>query len=777
MRIVGKVAVSVGAVLALLLLVILGAWLALPFVLKATVQSLAEKNGFESVVIDIDSINWDHATLHRIAFKTETGFGPLVVNLRQLKIRYQVAVFALSSISAASGDMAWYQERVKASDVVTGKKPTLPPVPPIEVGRMGIVLDTQWGRIMFNGELKLSHQEKGINLVLSNQRQSLDWLTNQEFAMLQLAIRSENQLVARINASEPLGASTDIEGYAHLHRLRNWSKGNQLVPEGLRSTLQDFSMDNGSLQLQGQLDSSIDGYKFRGHGWSEWNEWQQQDFVHGANLEYRVQTMDGDWQIQILPNSQISLSDVRWGDENASISVPKAAFAVEAKVLVAAADSDWQLTIDPFIARTSALEIYLDPDTQILTQQVDLQGTVWPSGSHSRVELRAAVSEPVLPSLAVTAKTLDATVKFDTDRELRAQGRFTARDARMVDWPETMSGLSVVGNFKSQDRNVVAEGDVQLNEQSVATWKVSPDPPTKTQLKSNFAAEVTTVWSHIRPLFGKNVESLSFSTGGLTGDVQVIWNGDSTGTLTINGSGISGRYQQADFKDLFVESISTNIFESDYKVRISAKQGHAASGIPLYDLITDLHWHNDKIEFIEAGFRALGGNFQISPTRIDLAGKGNRLIVNVSDMDFGQLLMQIDRQGLSGSGQITGTIPVVFVGEGIEIKDGELHSTVPGTLRYQSDTSGTPEIDNIALQALQDFHYENLKIWLDYQPAGDYQIRLRLEGRNPKLYNGYPIAFNLNLAGQLPGLLRAGLLSGDFSGEILKTIQSEKIVR
>jgi hypothetical protein len=102
-----------------------------------------------------------------------------------------------------------------------------------------------------------------------------------------------------------------------------------------------------------------------------------------------------------------------------------------------------------------------------------------------------------------------------------------------------------------------------------------------------------------------------------------------------------------------------------------------------------------------------------------------------------------------------------------------LRNTTAGTLRYDPLAANMSEqLDNIALKALQDFRYRVLQMELNYDPEGNYVIKTRLEGHNPAIYDGHPIAFNLNITGTLPGLLRSSLLSGDFSGNVLKSIRN-----
>jgi Dicarboxylate transport len=71
--------------------------------------------------------------------------------------------------------------------------------------------------------------------------------------------------------------------------------------------------------------------------------------------------------------------------------------------------------------------------------------------------------------------------------------------------------------------------------------------------------------------------------------------------------------------------------------------------------------------------------------------------------------------------------------------------------------------------------YQRLAAGLDYLADGRYRLRLRLEGHNPELYQGHPIDFNLNVNGELPGLLQGALLSGDFNTYLLKQLQQGKL--
>ena len=96
------------------------------------------------------------------------------------------------------------------------------------------------------------------------------------------------------------------------------------------------------------------------------------------------------------------------------------------------------------------------------------------------------------------------------------------------------------------------------------------------------------------------------------------------------------------------------------------------------------------------------------------------------------------------------------------IAGGVLETDRPGQLRYRPAKppsalqAGGANV-NLLLQALENFHYEALRITLDGRTDAAMAIGLHVRGANPELYGGYPIEFNLNLEGELANILRSGL--------------------
>jgi hypothetical protein len=140
------------------------------------------------------------------------------------------------------------------------------------------------------------------------------------------------------------------------------------------------------------------------------------------------------------------------------------------------------------------------------------------------------------------------------------------------------------------------------------------------------------------------------------------------------------------------------------------------------------------------------------------------LTLRLHDVDLSQLLMSLHYPNISGTGTIAGELPLQLSAGAIDVQDGSLNGTQPGVLRYV----GPADSQNIAFKALRNLVYRNLQAKVNYRPNGDYHLGLRLEGSNPEVLSGHPLAFNLNISGQLPELLQKGILAGDLERTILE---------
>ena len=224
-------------------------------------------------------------------------------------------------------------------------------------------------------------------------------------------------------------------------------------------------------------------------------------------------------------------------------------------------------------------------------------------------------------------------------------------------------------------------------------------------------------------------------------------------------------------------SMASFTFEASYGETISArgplsiKTVALAGGIDISNISVELNLENTET-FSLKNLKAdvfdgdlFLGDLRYSENRIENA------VIELAHVNLGHLLAFADIDGLEGTGQMDISLPAGSDQNGIYIKDGTFKSTHPGRLAYTKEgIAGS----NIGLQALENFEYQDLSGTIDYQSDGVYQIGVHLEGRNPDLYGGHPIVFNLNINGSLPELFESLFITGNFEESILKQIRTNQ---
>jgi hypothetical protein len=186
-------------------------------------------------------------------------------------------------------------------------------------------------------------------------------------------------------------------------------------------------------------------------------------------------------------------------------------------------------------------------------------------------------------------------------------------------------------------------------------------------------------------------------------------------------------------------------------------------GIPLTDaLMTFDVGVGPTLRIADAHLSLAGGQVTTAPVTLDPAAGHNEVQLKVTDVDLGQLLALAAIDGLSATGTLAGEIPVAIEGSAVIIRNGVLQATGPGTLSYASGQApgalqGGGASVQLALAALSNFHYTDLRITLDRGADGETVALMQVKGSNPDFYGGYPVDFNLNVSGKLDQILDRSL--------------------
>ncbi|MEX0603116.1 MAG: YdbH domain-containing protein [Marinobacter sp.] len=175
-----------------------------------------------------------------------------------------------------------------------------------------------------------------------------------------------------------------------------------------------------------------------------------------------------------------------------------------------------------------------------------------------------------------------------------------------------------------------------------------------------------------------------------------------------------------------------------------------------------------------AGF--LGGFVKVSPATWDLGNLPLRVPLELSQLELAELMSAYPAQGLSGTGTLTGQVPLVIDRQGIRVEQGKVTAVEPGgTLSLPADrlrgiAQGNQAMELVA-SAMENFHYTVLRSTIDYDQDGTLFLGLHLEGNNPDVRDGYPIELNINLEEDVPALLTSLQLSGRVNEAVTERVR------
>lgn len=172
----------------------------------------------------------------------------------------------------------------------------------------------------------------------------------------------------------------------------------------------------------------------------------------------------------------------------------------------------------------------------------------------------------------------------------------------------------------------------------------------------------------------------------------------------------------------------------------------------------------DQITLHQLEAQVIDGRVRIENVQIDPNAKRHDVRLQLEQINLKKLFDLIALDGLSGTGKVSGTIPLSIEGQTIRVHDGLLESERPGTLWFRSQKArdalaGAGEQVDLLLKVLSNFHYHHLSLRLNQQTGGNAIVHLKIKGKNPEVKDGRPFHLNINLEGNLDRLL-AGILEG-----------------
>ncbi|MFO0389292.1 MAG: YdbH domain-containing protein [Alphaproteobacteria bacterium] len=220
--------------------------------------------------------------------------------------------------------------------------------------------------------------------------------------------------------------------------------------------------------------------------------------------------------------------------------------------------------------------------------------------------------------------------------------------------------------------------------------------------------------------------------------------GDGAFAVDINKFTIKGNLKSLD-------SRYNTAFSVDYYIKPNA--GISIMSIPSLEL----PWNDGKI-FIHDGWLQFSGKKRF---------RGN---IDVKDVQLDTLLKSLVGEKASGSGLVSGRIPIIIEDDGTPLVHNAMLSA-GGEGRIQVAEDALPDgNDQIAVLkgVLSNFHYDTLSIALGTDEHKKLSARMIVEGQNPQMYNGKPVKLNVQLTGDVLSLLQQSVPAFSDPKQLLK---------
>ncbi len=259
------------------------------------------------------------------------------------------------------------------------------------------------------------------------------------------------------------------------------------------------------------------------------------------------------------------------------------------------------------------------------------------------------------------------------------------------------------------------------------------------------------------------ISAVSDLTGTIGLEAKATWNGarrTETAVATLEDVGFA-------LGDVSVAGLTTTIDLAGLRPLESKAPHHVAvqsiaAGLPLTNLAADFVVNGETATVTRGSLEIADGQITLTEASIPLAGQDGAFTMGVQKIDMAQLSALAKVDGLSVTGTLSGTVPLRSDNTGLHFADGTLRADAPGRLVYKPaappDALAQNQGGSLLLQALSNFAYDRLSIALNGPVTEDIVLGVSLAGRNPDLYGGYPIEFNLNLSGRLTQILKQGLV-------------------
>lgn len=623
---------------------------------------------------------------------------------------------------------------------------------PVTVDQLHLIYDDSYE---FSGSIAFTGSEQSFSVDAINEQSHLTISGDSSLSAFDLTLVDLDQ--QRIGEARIELGGSEISSFAmdaHLEPALAWLRDMDLMPGVLTAQTDEIESISGQLQVEGRPDQN-----------GLWALTLKLDLQRLATEKYN--------------SSGKIAGDLRAGDNRWTFTLAR--------------DGEARLTtVDQLLTDVYSFNVRL-PTGYSLSHSTTGTGNMTLSGSGESsvafyrsggLDLKAQVNQWSLDDwqrVRVEMHSVEITdpvevsidsLKTGADLGDPPGGNATLSGVKTSQWPADVGAAAIQLEWKWDDAALLSNGTARLDGPPDVSWKLF-NRGNSGSIEIELDTAAPDLLKPFRSYLRNNQQDLELFEGSVSGRLNWAWDNERyDNKLGLSATGVQGRFIGLDFENARMEITSSDLVTPTFKFNGAFPSINLANDVNVTDIAIAGRWQSG-FYLDQARMSLLGGHLKINPVFLDPDDPELSAELEIDEIDLEKVMLMIDQDGLDASGRMSGMIPLRMKESDIAIDDGRMKNTTVGRLSYVAGDAASTQMDNIALQALKDFHYDLLDATLNYQFDGDYAIRARIEGRNPSLYDGFPVAFNLNLTGSLPGLLRASLITGDFHTEILRQIQQQ----
>lgn len=175
---------------------------------------------------------------------------------------------------------------------------------------------------------------------------------------------------------------------------------------------------------------------------------------------------------------------------------------------------------------------------------------------------------------------------------------------------------------------------------------------------------------------------------------------------------------------------------------------------------------NDKkksrLLLTDAGMPWKSGRISTEKVTIPLGIKQPiKFTLNIEHVSLDALMHQLTGGRSSATGTISGALPVTFMPDGtLVIETGMLKADNAGTISMPPDViPGDNQQVALMRDVLKNFQYNLLSATVDNDRNNRLVLLMKLEGKNPDVYEGRPVKLNVRLTGNVLDFIQQNVIS------------------